>query len=186
MARNPRKVVGREPANVSERLKKPYARVLIPESDGSYRAEILEFPGCLAEGDSAAEAFSALEAAAESWLEAAIEMGAQIPSPFDENDYSGKLVLRLPKSLHRKAAIAAERDGVSLNQFLVASLAEHLGALAEPRSRPAGIVIFRTEVKTNHPRGNYFLDPNRTDWNRIRSTPFPSLVLNQELSYADG
>jgi hypothetical protein len=46
----------------------------------------------------------------------------------DETDYSGKLVLRMPKSLHRHAAFAANRDGVSLNQFIVSSVAEQVGA----------------------------------------------------------
>ena len=31
-------------------LKEPYSRVLVPESDGTYSADILEFPGCFAEG----------------------------------------------------------------------------------------------------------------------------------------
>lgn len=42
------------------------------------------------------------------------------------------MVLRLPKSLHKKAARLAERDGVSLNQFIVAGLAEHVGERAKP------------------------------------------------------
>lgn len=114
-------------ATAAEYLARPYARVLVPDDDGTYRAEILEFPGCLAEGDTAAEALAALEAAAESWLDAAIEMESQIPDPMEECDYSGKTVLRMPKSLHRKAALAADRDGVSLNQFIVTSLAEQVG-----------------------------------------------------------
>lgn len=39
-------------------------------------------------------------------------------------DYSGKLVLRMPKQLHADLAAAAEREGVSLNQYLVYLLAE--------------------------------------------------------------
>ncbi|TKB31861.1 MAG: toxin-antitoxin system HicB family antitoxin, partial [Mesorhizobium sp.] len=44
----------------------------------------------------------------------------------------GKLVLRMPKSLHQRTALYAERDGVSLNQFIVTCLAEQVGLRARP------------------------------------------------------
>ena len=113
---------------VAEYLKKPYGRLLVPEEEGGYRAEVVEFPGCFAEGETAAEAAANLEDAASSWLEAAVAKGQVIPQPLEELDYSGKLVVRLPKSLHRRAAYAANRDGVSLNQFIVSSIAEQIGA----------------------------------------------------------
>jgi antitoxin HicB len=108
-------------------LKQPYTRMVVPDSDGTYRAEILEFPGCIATGDTAAEALATLEEVAEDWLVLALERGQPIPEPLENTDYSGRLVLRLPKSLHKKAAIAAELDGVSLNQLIVASVAEYVG-----------------------------------------------------------
>jgi predicted RNase H-like HicB family nuclease len=111
-----------------EYLKKPYGRLLVPEEDGTYRAEIIEFPGCFAVGETPAEAAENLENAAASWLKSTIAKGRHVPEPMDENDYSGKLVLRLPKSLHKRAAYAANREGVSLNQFIVSSIAEHVGA----------------------------------------------------------
>lgn len=128
--------------SVKEILSKPYARVLVPESDG-FRAEILEFPGCLAEGDSAAEAYEALEAVAESWIEATLESGLAIPEPSENYEFSGKLVLRLPKSMHKKASIAADRDGVSLNQFIVSSIAYQCGVRSETRQQ-AQVVVFNT------------------------------------------
>lgn len=108
-------------------LKKPYARLLVPEDDGSFRAEIAEFPGCIALGSSPGEAYSELESVAEAWLASVIARGQPIPEPMEEAGYSGKLVLRLPKSLHRKATYAARRDGVSLNQFIINSLSEQVG-----------------------------------------------------------
>jgi predicted RNase H-like HicB family nuclease len=114
-------------ATASEYLKKPYGRLLVPEDEGGYRAEIVEFPGCFAEGETAAEAAANLEDAARSWLEATIAKGQTVPDPMEDIDYSGKLVVRLPKSLHRRAAYAANREGVSLNQFIVSSIAEQVG-----------------------------------------------------------
>lgn len=109
-------------------LKLPYARVFVPNEDGSYSSEILEFPGCFAEGETAAEAMENLERAAESWLEACFEQGLEIPEPFGNQDFSGKIALRLPRSLHRQASRMAERDGVSLNQFLLSAIAARVGA----------------------------------------------------------
>ena len=109
-------------------LKLPYARILIPQEDGTFLAEILEFPGCLTEGTTPDEAFQNLEEAAKAWIETALGQGQEIPEPSTNEGFSGKLILRLPRSLHRRATRMAERDRTSLNQFLVASIAERLGA----------------------------------------------------------
>ena len=39
-------------------------------------------------------------------------------------DYSGKLVLRIPKSLHRHLKKCAEIEGVSLNQYMLYKLSK--------------------------------------------------------------
>lgn len=39
-------------------------------------------------------------------------------------EYSGKLMLRIPKELHRKLAEAAKENGVSLNQYALYKLAK--------------------------------------------------------------
>ena len=109
-------------------LRGPYARLLTPAEDGTYTAEILEFSGCFAEGDTAEEAIANLESAAIAWIEAATEQGQEIPSPIAAHGHSGKLQLRLAKSLHKQAARFAERDGVSLNQFFATAVAARVGA----------------------------------------------------------
>ena len=108
-------------------LRRPYARVLIPETDGRFSAEIMEFPGCVAFGDDASSALKALEEVAVDWLDAAVEQGQGVPPPFADTDFSGKLMLRMPKGLHRRAALCAQNEGVSLNAFIAASLAEAVG-----------------------------------------------------------
>ena len=113
-------------------LKKPYARVVVPETDGSFTAEILEFPGCVASGDTAADALANVEEVALDWIAATIEQGQEIPEPLDHANYSGKLVVRMMKGLHKRAARAAEREGVSLNQFIVTCIAEQIGERARP------------------------------------------------------
>jgi antitoxin HicB len=133
--------------SVDEILKQSYSRVLRPAEEGGYSAEILEFPGCVTQGETLEEAYANLEDAARGWLEVVIELGQSVPEPTAENEYSGKIVLRLPRSLHRTAATLAERDGVSLNTFLATAIAERVGAVSgvtsqmqgtpDPRSSPS-------------------------------------------------
>lgn len=59
-------------------------------------------------------------------LEYLKESGQSIPKEYDEN-YSGKLSLRLPKSLHRKISELASTEGVSLNQFIISQLSQSVG-----------------------------------------------------------
>lgn len=113
-----------------ELLKRPYTRVLIPdEESGTFTAQIVEFPGCIAQGATPAEAYERLEAVAESWIEAALEMQQEIPSPASDNQFSGRFALRLPRSLHRQASQLAELEGTSLNQFITSAVAEKVGAV---------------------------------------------------------
>ena len=41
-----------------------------------------------------------------------------------EQEYSGKISLRVPKSLHRDLAQGAKEEGISLNQFILYKLAK--------------------------------------------------------------
>lgn len=69
----------------AEYLKKPFARQIVPEPDGSFRGEIVEFPGCIALGDTPVEALTNLERVAAGWLEATIAKGQQVPEPTPRN-----------------------------------------------------------------------------------------------------
>jgi predicted RNase H-like HicB family nuclease len=109
-------------------LKQPYARILIPEAEGGFSAELLEFPGCYSYGDTAEEALRNLEDAAANWVEASLAQGQHVPEPSDAGELSGRFALRLPRNLHRKATQIAERDRVSLNTFLVEAIASRVGA----------------------------------------------------------
>ncbi len=54
--------------------------------------------------------------------------GPESPEPRAQSGYSGRLLLRMPRTLHAELADAAERDGTSLNQFIVGTLARAMGA----------------------------------------------------------
>lgn len=112
-------------------LRLPYERVLLPdEESGTFTALIREFPGCMSQGDTPGEAYANLEDAAGSWIEAAVGLGQDIPQPRAPESYSGRVLLRLPRSLHREASEVAQREGTSLNQLIVTALAHRLGSTA--------------------------------------------------------
>jgi antitoxin HicB len=102
----------------------PYTYELRRNDDGTWFACVRDLPGCMTEGDTQAEALEMLEDAMRSWLEVAIERGLRIPEPRPEPAYSGRFVVRVPKSLHRALAERARSEGTSLNQLVVAALAE--------------------------------------------------------------
>ena len=103
-----------------EYLELPYHVViqhLNDESGAYYFATVREFDGCMSHGNSYEEAFANIRMAMEGWIETKLENGFSVPAPIEDSQYSGKFVLQLPKSLHAKLAMEAEREGVSLNQY---------------------------------------------------------------------
>jgi predicted RNase H-like HicB family nuclease len=115
---------------VSEIMNRPYSRVLIPQDEGGFSAEILEFAGCFAEGETADETYRNLEEAARGWVEAVLDKGEMVPVPLTNYEVSGKFALRLPRGLYARAAKVAAKEGVSLNQFVVDAVAERTGEIS--------------------------------------------------------
>jgi antitoxin HicB len=104
-----------------------YPVTIIPDITGGYVAEIEDLPGCFSQGETLEETFTNIEEARQLWLESAYEDGLDIPEPRSEEKFSGKFIIRTPKSLHRKLDQIAKQEGVSLNQYLVATLARSVG-----------------------------------------------------------
>lgn len=112
----------------------PYTYELIREDDQTWFARVRELPGCMTEGDNPVEAITMLEDAMSGWITLALEDGQPIPEPRSLDEYSGKFVVRVPRGLHRDLANTAEREGVSLNQFINTALAQAVG-LQQARSQ---------------------------------------------------
>ena len=117
--------------NIKERIReiaaKPYARELVKNEDGTWFARIVEFLGCMTEGDTVTEAHANLDEAMEVWLESHLEDGDPIPEPLTAEHFSGKFVVRVAKTLHRDLSLRAEHEGISLNQYVVTQLAKAVG-----------------------------------------------------------
>lgn len=114
-------------------LELPYHIDVRSEQDGDrswWKASVEELPGCASRGETPDEAVAGLRPEMESWLAAAIAEDREIPMPVGESSatprasrgYSGRFLVRMPKSLHEQLAIAAERDHVSLNRFVTDAL----------------------------------------------------------------
>jgi predicted RNase H-like HicB family nuclease len=109
----------------SEYLKLPYNIIIrhtLDEGGSYYLATVLEFEGCMSDGASYQEAFENIQEAMTGWIETKLAKGFPIPPPVGDEKYSGKFMVRLPKTLHARLAIEAEKEKVSLNQYVLYKL----------------------------------------------------------------
>jgi antitoxin HicB len=104
-------------------------RPLSEDEGGGWLVEFPDLPCCMSDGETIEEAIENAEDAKRCWIAAMKEAGRQIPPPSVEpaQGYSGKWQLGAPKSLHRRLAERAKREGVSLNTLAITLLAEGLG-----------------------------------------------------------
>ncbi len=112
---------------VQDYINRPYSRIIKPVTDesGSYFfACVLELDGCMSVGDTYIDAYNNLNEAMELWIEDALSNGEHIPDCLDDGAFSGKFVLRIPKTLHKKLAMEAKLEGISLNQLALYKLAQ--------------------------------------------------------------
>ena len=65
-------------------LELKYPVKVVECEEGGCCAMIPDLPGCLSQGDTAAEAMKNIQEAKELWLESAVESGCEIPLPSDE------------------------------------------------------------------------------------------------------
>lgn len=101
-----------------------------PDPEGGYVASIPDLPGCNAFGETVGQALESLKDTKEIWLESYFETHGEAPEPFEPREFAGRILLRLPKYLHEKLYRSSQSEGVSLNQYLVALLAERHAARA--------------------------------------------------------
>ncbi|MBI5840646.1 MAG: toxin-antitoxin system HicB family antitoxin [Chloroflexi bacterium] len=115
---------------VEDYLKLPYHIEITRDDDEEnpgFAARVVELPGCITQGDTFEELGEMIDDAMRGWITVALKDGIPVPEPAPDEDYSGKFVTRVSRSLHRQLAKAAEREGVSLNQFVNVALATAVG-----------------------------------------------------------
>jgi len=92
--------------------------------DDCYVATVPEFPALVALGDTQEEALAEAKAALQGFIEIYQEDGLPLPYPKLVHDYSGQTRIRMPKDLHGALSREAERQGISLNNYMVHLLSE--------------------------------------------------------------
>ncbi|SDO17391.1 toxin-antitoxin system HicB family antitoxin [Alkalicoccus daliensis] len=116
-----------EKKQLKEYLERPYniiLKAIHDEAGQYYAARVLEFDGCIATGETKEEAYAAVSEVLEGFIEDMLEDGDPIPEPIGDDQFSGNLRIRMPKSLHRNLSQAAKLEGVSLNQYLIHKLSK--------------------------------------------------------------
>jgi len=106
--------------NINKYMNLPYNYIIQQMSDESgiyFYSHVLELDGCQSTGETFEEAYENLKDAMKGWIQTKLEAGFEIPLPIGYEDYSGKFLIRIPKSLHYKLALEAKQEGVSLNQY---------------------------------------------------------------------
>jgi predicted RNase H-like HicB family nuclease len=117
------KIIKKIAKEVKSYLELPYNIIIrhtVDESGDYYFATILEFDGCMSDGATYQEAFENIQEAMAGWIETRLANG--FPVPVANEKYSGKFLVRLPKTLHARLALEAEKEGVSLNQYALYKL----------------------------------------------------------------
>ena len=123
----------------------PYTFERIPEPGGGWFVAVKELPGCMSAGETPEDTMLMIRDAMRGWIEVALEDGDHIPEPRAPESYSGKFVVRVPRSLHRELVEMADGQDVSLNQLVNTALAQYLGRAswgaverpAQPAKHPA-------------------------------------------------
>lgn len=93
-----------------------------------YEARVAELPDVAEYADSFEEAYALAIDTIETTAEIFAAQGKPMPAPMvPVDEYSGRVTLRLAKSLHRSLAEAADKEGVSLNQHLTNILNYYAG-----------------------------------------------------------
>lgn len=135
-------------------------------------AELPDLPGCKSHGSTAAEAIKNAQEAKKDWILDALEEGEEIPTPTDRDNFSGKTLVRMSRSLHRALSLLAESEKLSLNQLIVTMLAKEVGRLD---------VLNRVEKKLDGLLKNVNDIVERSESTQLTRTMFGDLTRYHEL-----
>lgn len=134
----------------------------VAEDDGGGYTAYMPELGCIGDGDTIENAIKDVQEVAENLIKLAIEDGRTIPRSkiFDEENYSGKLSLRIPKSLHKMLAKQSEIEECSINQLITTYISMGLG-------KEFGKTHFSISLQNNEARINTELTKSVMSlWNR--------------------
>jgi antitoxin HicB len=100
-------------------------RPLSKEEGGGYLVEYPDIPGCMSDGETVEEAIANGREALRDCVAVLQESGRKVPKPGID---AAQWRQRLPRTLYSKLTVQAENEGVSINSFVTAIIAEAIGA----------------------------------------------------------
>lgn len=122
----------KEQKGIEYYMRLPYSILLHEveeEGEKYWIAEVPELPGCKSHGSTVEEAVKSVEEAKKDWILDSLKSREEVPTPIEREKYSGKLLVRMSRSLHRSLAVMADAEKLSLNQLIVTMLAKEVGRL---------------------------------------------------------
>lgn len=123
----------KEQKGIEYYMQLPYSILLHEVEDEGEKywvAEVPDLPGCRSHGSTVEEAVKSVEEAKKDWILDSIKEGEEVPTPVERDRYSGRILVRMSRSLHRSLALVAESEKLSLNQLIVTMLAKEVGRLS--------------------------------------------------------
>lgn len=116
-----------------------------------FEARVKELPDVAEYAETADEAYDLAIDTIETTAQVFAEKGKAMPLPYEPaDDYSGRVTLRLAKTLHRNLTESAEREGVSLNQHLVNILSYASGFCAGANAHYVSSAPLKVYQQENH------------------------------------
>lgn len=97
-------------------------RITWSEEDKEYVGLCVEFPSLSWLAESQEDALQGIRRVVEDAIKDMKESGESPPLPLSSRKFSGKFMVRIPPEIHRKLAIEAEEEGISLNRLVSAKL----------------------------------------------------------------
>jgi predicted HicB family RNase H-like nuclease len=97
-------------------------RVAWSPEDDEFVATCLELPSLSWLAGSQHEALTGLQEVVVDVVRDLTQQGEEVPEPLSERPYSGKFNLRVGEQLHRRLAMQAAEEHLSLNQYVVRRL----------------------------------------------------------------
>ena len=97
-------------------------RVTWSDGEQAFLGQCAELPRLRATGSTAERALFSIRKRARAELSALRRRGEKLPIPLAETYFSGQLRIRMPPTLHRRLALEAAEDAMSLNHYIVSKL----------------------------------------------------------------
>ena len=97
-------------------------RITWSEEDKEFVGLCIEFPSLSWVAESQETALKGIRQVVEETIKDMKDSGESPPLPLSSRKFSGKFLVRIPPEIHRKLAIEAEEEGISLNRLVSAKL----------------------------------------------------------------